>query len=140
MKPIILTILDGWGINKEKNGNAIAQAQTPIINEIKNSYPAISLQASGIAIGLPWEEAGSSEVGHLTLGAGRIIYQSLPRIILAIKDGSFFKNPALLQATEHVKKNNSCLHLMGLVSSGNVHSYIDHVYGLFRQYGEVPFC
>ncbi len=132
MKPIILTILDGWGINKEKKGNAIAQAQTPIIDEIEKFYPATSLQASGIAIGLPWEEAGSSEVGHLTLGAGRIIYQSLPRIVLAIKDGSFFKNSALLQATEHVKKNNSCLHLMGLVSSGNVHSYIDHIYGLFR--------
>lgn len=132
MKPIILTILDGYGINKEQKGNAIAQAKTPNIDNIKNNYPMISLQASGITVGLPWAEAGNSEVGHLSIGAGRIIYQSLPRIVLAIKDGSFFKNTALLQATEHVKKNNSCLHLMGLVSSGSVHSYIDHIYGLIE--------
>lgn len=132
MAPIILTILDGWGISQHKQGNAIAQAETPIINEIEKSYPGTSLQASGIAVGLPWEEAGNSEVGHLTLGSGRVIYQSLPRIVLAIKDGSFFKNPALIQAIEHTKKNNSCLHLMGLVSSGSVHSYIDHIHGLIR--------
>lgn len=132
MKPVILVILDGWGIKEGQTGNAVAQAKTPTIDEIEKLYPAISLQASGIAIGLPWEEAGSSEVGHLTLGAGRVIYQSLPRIVLAIKDGSFFKNPALTQAIKHTKTNNSCLHLMGLVSSGNVHSYIDHLHGLIE--------
>ncbi|MCK4859805.1 MAG: 2,3-bisphosphoglycerate-independent phosphoglycerate mutase [Candidatus Omnitrophica bacterium] len=132
MKPIILVILDGWGISDKQMGNAIAQAQTPTIDEIEKLYPAISLQASGIAVGLPWNEAGSSEVGHLVLGAGRVIYQYLPRIVLAIKDGSFFKNPALVKAIEHAKTNNSCLHLMGLVSSGNIHSYVDHLYGLIE--------
>ena len=132
MRPIILIILDGWGINKEQTGNAITHAKTPTINEIEKFYPATSLQASGIAVGLPWGEAGSSEVGHLILGAGRVIYQYLPRIVLAIRDGSFFKNPALIKAIEHAKVNKSCLHLMGLVSSGNVHSYIDHLYGLIE--------
>lgn len=132
MKPVILTILDGWGINKEQRGNAVVQAKTPTISEIEKFYPATSLQASGIAVGLPWDEPGSSEVGHLTLGAGRVIYQSLPRIVLAIKDGSFFKNPALIQAINHVRKNKSSLHIMGLVSSGSVHSYIDHLYGLME--------
>lgn len=132
MKPVIFAILDGWGIAKHKQGNAIAQAKTPIIDEIEKFYPATSLQASGIAAGLPWKEPGNSEVGHLNLGAGRIVYQSLPRIVLAIKDKSFFKNPALLQASKHAEKNNSCLHLMGLVSSGSVHSYIDHLYGLIE--------
>lgn len=132
MKPVILIILDGWGISEETKGNAIFQAKTPTINQIGKSYPTISLQASSIAVGLPWGEAGNSEVGHLTLGAGRVVYQSLPRIVLAIQNGSFFKNPALLQATEHTKKNNSCFHIMGLVSSGSVHSYIDHLYGLIE--------
>ena len=132
MQPLILTILDGWGISPEKQGNAIAQANTPNINTIEKFYPAISLQASGIAVGLPWEEGGNSEVGHLNLGAGRVVYQSLPRIMLAIRDGSFFSNPAFLEAIEHSQKNNSCLHIMGLVSSGSVHSYIDHLYGLLE--------
>jgi len=132
MKRIILVILDGWGIRKEQNGNAIAQAKTPTIDKIGKFYPATSLQASGIAVGLPWGEAGNSEVGHLSLGTGRVVYQSLPRIVFAIQDGSFFKNPALIQAVEHSKKNNSCFHIMGLVSSGNIHSYIDHLYGLIE--------
>ncbi len=132
MTPVILVILDGWGINPEKRGNAIAQANTPTIDTIEKFYPAISLQASGIAVGLPWEESGNSEVGHLNLGAGRVVYQSLPRIVLAIRNGSFFKNPALLHAIEHSQKNKSCLHIMGLVSSGSVHSYIDHLYGLLE--------
>jgi len=132
MKPIILTILDGWGINKEIKGNAIRQAKTPTIDEVGKNYPTTSLQASGIAVGLPWEEAGNSEVGHLTLGAGRVVYQHLPRIVLSIRDGSFFRNPILLEAVKNVKAKNSCLHLMGLTSSGTVHSYIDHLYGLIE--------
>jgi len=132
MKPVILIILDGWGISKEKKGNAILQAKTPTIDKIEKFYPATSLQASGISVGLPWGEAGNSEAGHLTMGAGRILYQSVPRIVFAIQDGSFFKNPALIKAIEHTKKNNSCLHLMGLVSSGNIHSYLDHLYGLIE--------
>ncbi len=132
MKPLILTILDGWGLTREKKGNAIFQAKTSVIDKIERNYPAVSLQASGIAVGMPWEEAGNSEVGHLTIGAGRVIYQRMPRILLAIRNGSFFKNPALLEAANHTKKNNSCLHFMGLVSSGNIHSYIDHLYGLIE--------
>jgi len=132
MKPIILSILDGWGLSSEKRGNAIFHAKTPTFDEIIAHYPAIPLQASGIAVGLPWKEVGNSEVGHLNIGSGRIVYQSLPRILLAIKNGSFFKNPALTQAINHVKKNNSCLHLMGLVSTGNIHSYLDHLYALIE--------
>lgn len=132
MKPVILAILDGWGISDEIQGNAIRQAKTPTLNEIEKFYPAISLQASGIAVGLPWEEPGNSEVGHLTLGAGRVLYQHLTRIVLSIQNGSFFKNPGLLEAIKHVKSNNSCLHLMGMVSSGTVHSYIDHLHGLIE--------
>ena len=132
MKPVILTILDGWGINKEIKGNAIRQAKTPATDKIGKNYPATSLRASGIAVGLPWEEAGNSEVGHLVLGAGRVVYQYLPRIVLSIRDGSFFKNPILVEAVKNVKSKNSCLHLMGLTSSGSVHGYIDHLYGLIE--------
>jgi len=132
MKPVILVILDGWGANETEKGNAIKQGKTPVIDKIEKLYPSTFLQASGIAVGMPWGEAGNSEVGHLTLGAGRIIYQSVPRIVFAIKDGSFFENPALVQAVQHVKKNNSCFHVMGLVSSGSVHSYIEHLYGLIE--------
>ncbi len=132
MKPLILAILDGWGLSLEKRGNSIQQANTPTMDKIYKMYPAVSLQASGIAVGMPWGEAGNSEVGHLTMGAGRVIYQRMPRIVLAIRDGSFFKNPALIDAVNHVKKNDSCLHFMGMVSSGNIHSYIDHIFGLIE--------
>lgn len=132
MKPLLLIILDGWGLSSEKKGNAIQQANTPAIDGIYKTYSTVSLQASGIAVGMPWGEAGNSEVGHLTIGAGRVIYQRMPRIVLAIRDGSFFKKPALVGAVNHVNKNNSCLHFMGLVSSGNIHSYIDHLMGLIE--------
>lgn len=132
MKPIILAILDGWGIGQANQGNAIIQAKIPNLKEIEKNYPSCSLQASGIAVGLPWNEAGNSEVGHLTIGAGRVIYQYLPRISLEIKDGIFFKNPAFLKTIEHVQKNNSFLHLIGLISSGNVHSYLEHLYALLE--------
>ncbi|MDP3142880.1 MAG: 2,3-bisphosphoglycerate-independent phosphoglycerate mutase, partial [Candidatus Omnitrophota bacterium] len=97
---------------------------------IEKNFPMTNLQASGIAAGLPWGEEGNSEVGHLNLGAGQIIYQYLPRITFAIRDDSFFKKPALLQAADHIRKNNSSLHIIGLVGSGNVHSYIDHLYAI----------
>ena len=132
MKSIILAILDGWGIRQSKQGNAIAQANIPNIKQIEKNYPSCSLQASGIAVGLPWNEAGNSEVGHLTIGAGRVIYQYLPRISLEIKNGQFFKNPAFIKTVLHVRKNNSVLHLIGLISSGNVHSYLEHLYGLLE--------
>ena len=132
MKPIVLTILDGWGISFSTQNNAIAQANTPNLKKIEKNYPSCLLQASGIAVGLPWNEAGNSEIGHLSIGSGRVIYQYLPRISLDIKSGEFFKNPSLIKTVLHVRKNNGTLHLMGLISSGNVHSYIEHVYGLLE--------
>ena len=129
---VILIILDGWGIAPSTFGNAITSAQTPTIDEIASSSPSLALAASGIAVGLPWGEEGNSEVGHLNMGAGKTVFQYLPRIISAIREGTFFQNPALRGATEHVKKYNSSLHLMGLVSSGSVHSYIDHLYALLE--------
>ncbi len=131
-QPLILVILDGFGVSLEKEGNPVAAAKTPNLQEIERNFPFVTLQASGIAVGLPWGEAGNSEVGHLTIGSGRAIYHHLPRIINAIYDGSFFKNPALGAAAEHVRKNNSRLHIAGLISSGSVHSYIDHLYALLE--------
>jgi len=129
-KPVILMILDGYGRGSENEANAIFKAKKPNIDFIEKNFPMTNLQASGIAAGLPWGEEGNSEVGHLNLGAGQIIYQYLPRITFAIRDGSFFKKPALIQAAEHIKKNNSSFHIIGLIGSGNVHSYIDHLYAL----------
>ena len=131
-KPLLLIILDGFGISLEKAGNPVAEAKTPVLNEIERNFPFVALQASGIAVGLPWGEAGNSEVGHLTIGSGRAVYHHLPRIINAIYDGSFFKNPAFLGAVEHVRKYNSSLHIAGLISSGSAHSSIDHLYALLE--------
>ena len=130
-KPLLLTILDGFGVNPEQDGNPVAHAKTPTLNFIERNFPFATLQASGVAVGLPWGEAGNSEVGHLTMGAGRVIYHHLPRIIGSIADGSFFENEALKKAAEHVRQNNSNLHIAGLISSGSVHSYIDHLYAVF---------
>ena len=132
IKPTFLIVLDGWGINPTFEGNAIAQANTPTTNNLQRYYPQILLQASGISVGLPWGEVGNSEVGHLTLGAGRVIYQSLPRITLSIQNGSFFKNEAFHAAIENVQKNNSALHIMGLASNGGVHSALSHLYALLE--------
>ncbi len=131
-KPVVLIILDGWGISVEGPGNAITQANVPHFKSFWGSYPHTSLLASGEAVGLPHHEKGNSETGHLNLGAGRIIYQDLPRINMAIADGSFFKNSAFLETANHVKKFNSCLHLMGLIGHGGVHSSLDHLYALLR--------
>ena len=131
-KPVILVILDGYGRGPENAANAIFKAKKPNIDFIEKNFPMANLQASGIAAGLPWGEEGNSEVGHLNLGAGQIVYQYLPRITFAIRDGSFFKNPALVQTAEHIKKNNSSLHVIGLIGSGNVHSYIDHFYAILE--------
>lgn len=131
-KPVMLVILDGFGVSLEEKGNPVLSARTPTLDLFDTSYPFTTLQASGVAVGLPWGEAGNSEVGHLTMGAGRVIYHHLPRIISAIHDGSFFQNEALLAAAGHVKKNASRLHIFGLVSSGSVHSYIDHLYALLK--------
>ncbi|MBI5147892.1 MAG: 2,3-bisphosphoglycerate-independent phosphoglycerate mutase [Parcubacteria group bacterium] len=131
-RTVILAILDGWGIGRKDNSNPIYIQNPKNIEYIKANFPSGALQASGIAVGLPWGEEGNSEVGHLTLGAGKIIYQHFPRITLAIRDGSFFKNPAFLGAAEHVKKNGSSLHLAGLLTAGNVHASLDHIAALIK--------
>ncbi len=131
-KPVVLAILDGWGVAPEGEGNAIAFAKTPNIDKLIATYPAMTLRASGDEVGLSWGEMGNSEVGHLNLGTGRIFYQTLPRINKSIEDGSFFDNQVLKEAVAHAKKNKSNLHIMGLVSSGRVHSTIEHLYALLE--------
>lgn len=131
-KPTVLLILDGYGERKEKDGNAIALANTPVMDKLKKEFPYVEGQASGLFVGLPDGQMGNSEVGHMNMGAGRIVYQELTRITKAIEDGDFFENKALKEAVEHCKKENSALHFMGLVSSGGVHSHIEHIYGLLE--------
>lgn len=130
--PVVLVVLDGWGIAPPSIGNAISLANTPNYDSFLLNYPSFNIQASGEAVGLPWGEMGNSEVGHLSLGSGKILYQNLPRITRAISDGSFIKNKAFLEAFDHVKKNNSKLHIMGLVSDGGVHSFNEHLYALIE--------
>ena len=130
--PICLIILDGWGITAAGPGNSITLSKIPNFNSYAASFPHTQLLASGESVGLPKGEPGNSETGHMNIGAGRIIYQDLPRINLSIADGSFFKNKAFLDATNHVKKFNSSLHLMGLVGSGGVHSNTEHLFALLR--------
>jgi len=125
-----LIIMDGFGLSKNKEANAVYMAKTPNFDLLWAEYPHVPINASGLDVGLPEGQMGNSEVGHLNIGAGRIVYQDFTRISKAIKDGSFFKNEALLDAIEHVKKHNSKLHLMGLVSEGGVHSHIEHLYAL----------
>ncbi len=133
MNKVALVILDGWGVKEEGIGNAITKASTPNIDALERFYPSTILQASGMAVGLPWKKMGNSEVGHLTLGAGKIIYQNLPRISLSIQDKSFFKNETLSETIKHANSNkNSNIHLMGMLSDGGVHSHIDHLYALLE--------
>lgn len=131
-KPLILCILDGWGIAPHNPGNAISLAQPVNFNSLWFSYPHTILLTSGQSVGLPAAEAGNSEVGHLNLGAGRIVFQDLLRINLAITNGSFFENEAFLKACKHRETNDSRIHLMGLVSPGVVHSEIKHLYALLK--------
>ncbi len=131
-KPVVLVILDGWGIGPPSEGNAISLANTPNFDDLVRHYPHSVITASGEAVGLSWQEVGNSEVGHMNIGSGRVVYQHLPRISRSITDGSFFKNEAFLHATEHVKKNNSKLHLLGMVSVGGVHSHLEHLYALLE--------
>ncbi len=132
MKPVVLTILDGWGYSKQKLGNAILNAKTPNIDSIQQNYPSLLLQASGKAAGMIWGESGNSEVGHLTIGAGRIIFQYLSRINKAIDNDSFFSNEILTKAIRHVHENNSTLHLAGLLTSGSVHAFLRHLFALIE--------
>lgn len=131
-RPIVLIVLDGWGLSPSTQGNPIREATLPTIDKLNKYYPLTALQASGIAVGLPWNTPGNSEVGHMTIGSGRVIYQNLPRISLAVQDGSFFKNTAFLNAINRVKENGGALHIMGLVGEGSVHSNKDHLYMLLQ--------
>lgn len=129
-KPVILIIIDGWGLAPPGPGNAISLAKLSNINRLWQAFPHTQLLASQEAVGLPHGEEGNSEVGHLNIGAGYIVYQDLPRINMSIADGSFLKNPAFLKAAHHLKKNKSRLHLLGLIGPGAVHSSIEHLYAL----------
>jgi 2,3-bisphosphoglycerate-independent phosphoglycerate mutase len=129
-KPVILIVLDGWGINRNKEGNAIALATAPVYRSLINDCPHTELLAAGEAVGLPDGQMGNSEVGHLNLGAGRVVYQDSTRISKAIREGEFFKNPVLVGAMESVKKSGGALHLMGLLSDGGVHSRLDHIFAM----------
>ncbi len=131
-KPTVLMILDGFGLNDREDGNAVFQADTPVIDKLMKEYPFVKGYASGLAVGLPDGQMGNSEVGHLNMGAGRIVYQELTRISKEIEDGSFFQNEVLLGAVENCKKNGSDLHLYGLLSDGGVHSHNTHLYGLLE--------
>jgi 2,3-bisphosphoglycerate-independent phosphoglycerate mutase len=131
-KPVVLIVMDGWGVAPSVDGNAIAKADTPNFNKFLKNYPTMTVHASGNEVGLLFGEMGNSEVGHLNIGAGRVYYQSCPRINRSIDDGSFFENPAFQSAIEKVKQRNSKIHLVGLVSSGNVHSSNEHLYALLE--------
>jgi len=131
-KPTVLMILDGFGLNDRIEGNAIAKANTPNIDRLMAEYPWARGNASGMAVGLPEGQMGNSEVGHLNIGAGRIVYQELTRITKEIKDGTFFTNAALLAAVDNCKRHNSDLHLYGLLSDGGVHSHNTHLYALLE--------
>jgi 2,3-bisphosphoglycerate-independent phosphoglycerate mutase len=129
-KKVILIIMDGWGLGKVKNSDAIQHAKTPFVSALYDKYPNATLVTCGEDVGLPEGQMGNSEVGHLNLGAGRIVYQELQRINVAIKTGEFASNPTLLEAIDFAKQNNKPLHLMGLISDGGVHSHINHVKAL----------
>ena len=137
-KPLVLIIRDGWGVcdespdSAQQHGNAVLLAKLPVLNSLLASYPHSLLQASGEAVGLPAGQMGNSEVGHQNLGAGRVTYQDLMRISVAIRDGSFFKNPVLLKVMGEIRNTGRKLHLMGLVSDGGVHSHNTHLYALLE--------
>ena len=131
-KPVVLMILDGYGLNDKKEHNAVAEANTPVMDKLMAECPFVKGNASGMAVGLPDGQMGNSEVGHLNMGAGRIVYQELTRITKEIQDGTFFENKALMDAVNNCKKNDSALHFFGLLSDGGVHSHNTHLYGLLE--------
>ncbi len=131
-RPTVLMILDGYGLNEKTEGNAIAQANKPVMDKLMAEYPFVKGYASGLAVGLPDGQMGNSEVGHLNMGAGRIVYQELTRITKEIQDGDFFENKALLHAIENAKENDTALHMYGLLSDGGVHSHNTHLYALLE--------
>ena len=131
-KPTVLMILDGFGLNDNPKANAVFEANTPNIDALMKNYPFVKGNASGLAVGLPDGQMGNSEVGHMNMGAGRVVYQELTRITKEIEDGDFFRNEELLAAVKNVKENHSSLHLYGLLSDGGVHSHNTHLYGLLE--------
>jgi 2,3-bisphosphoglycerate-independent phosphoglycerate mutase len=131
-KPVMLMILDGFGISDRTEGNAVKAAYKPNFDKYYNKYPHTQLGASGLSVGLPDGQMGNSEVGHLNIGAGRIVYQALTKITKSINDGDFFKNEALNKAADNALKNNSSFHILGLLSPGGVHSHMDHIKGLLK--------
>ena len=132
MKKVLLTIIDGFGYREEEKGNAVIKANPKNIISLWNKYPHTTLEASGEAVGLPKGQMGNSEVGHLNIGAGRVVDQPLMQINHAIEDGSFFKNEVLLDVINHCKKNNSDLHLFCLLSDGGIHSHINHLFAVLE--------
>ena len=128
----MLMILDGFGNNGNKKGNAVKIANTPNIDKLMKTCATTQINTSGMAVGLPDGQMGNSEVGHTNIGAGRIVYQELTRITKSIEDGEFFSIPEFVQAIENCKQNNTKLHIMGLVSDGGVHSHNRHLYGLLE--------
>lgn len=131
-KPVVLMILDGYGLNDKCEANAVCEARTPVMDQLMSQCPFVKGQASGLAVGLPDGQMGNSEVGHLNMGAGRIVYQELTRITKSIQDGDFFENKAFMAAVDNCKNHDSALHLFGLVSDGGVHSHNTHIYGLLE--------
>ncbi len=131
-KPTVLMILDGYGLSDKEEGNAVKLAKTPVVDSLMRDYPFVKGLASGMAVGLPDGQMGNSEVGHLNMGAGRIVYQELTRITKEIQDGDFFENKNLLRAINNCKEKDSALHIYGLLSDGGVHSHITHLYGLLE--------
>ena len=131
-KPVVLMILDGYGLNDKCEANAVCEGKTPVMDQLMSQCPFVKGQASGMAVGLPEGQMGNSEVGHLNMGAGRIVYQELTRITKSIQDGDFFENKAFMAAVDNCRKHDSALHLYGLVSDGGVHSHNTHIYGLLE--------
>lgn len=131
-KPVILIVLDGWGLSAPGPGNPLSNADLPNMRRFTTSFPHTQLSASGEDVGLPHGEVGNTETGHLNLGAGRIVYQDLQRINISIADGTFFENKVFIDAISHAKKNNSKLHLLGLIGAGGVHSNIEHLFALIE--------
>src|ERR1051326_4786051 len=131
-KPIVLTVLDGWGYRPETKGNAIALARKPTYDSLLKNFPNTLIQTSGPAVGLPEGQMGNSEVGHLNIGAGRIVHMDITRLDLMIQNGEFFSDPTLLAAMKHARSGGRRLHLFGLLSDGGVHSHQNHLYALLR--------
>src|SRR3989338_1575880 len=131
-KPLVILILDGWGVAQDSVGNAITRANLKNFNDLWYSFPHATLSSAGQSVGLPEGQVGNSEVGHLNLGAGRIVFQDLLRINMSIADGTFYENESFLSAIDHAKKYDSNIHLIGLVGLGSVHSEMEHLYALLR--------